>query len=122
MLQAAVAELSRAENERIAQLAAQPWQWVSYTDADGEIKIETPANYTLTFSDPETGEVAVKADCNNVAGFYKTQGDIINLITKPLTPVACGDGSRSEQFLQLIGTARIAQYAIARRPAADGAA
>jgi len=113
VLQAAVAELGRAENERAAQLAAQPWQWVSYTGADGEIKIETPANYTLTFTDPETGEVAVKADCNSVAGFYRAQGDIINLITKPLTPVACGEGSRSEQFLQLIGTARIAQYAIA---------
>jgi C-terminal processing protease CtpA/Prc len=113
VLQTAVAELSRAENERIAQLTAQPWQWVSYTGADGEIKIETPANYTLTFSDPDTGEVAIKADCNNATGFYKAQGDIINLATKPLTPVACGEGSRSEQFLQLIGTARIAQYAIA---------
>jgi C-terminal processing protease CtpA/Prc len=112
VLQTAVAELSRAENERTAQLTAQPWQWVSYTGADGEIKIETPANYTLTFSDPATKDAAIKADCNNADGFYLIRGSGFNLQTKPVTPAACGANSRSEQFLGLVSKVLGAQYAI----------
>jgi C-terminal processing protease CtpA/Prc len=81
VLDAAIAELSRANNERVAQLVAQPWQWVSYKGADASLEVETPANYTLTFSDPQTGEVKVKADCSNADGFFMLQGS--NLACEP---------------------------------------
>ena len=113
VLEAAVAELSRAGNERVAQLVAQPWQWVSYQGADESFEVETPANYTLTFSDPETREVKVKADCSNVDGFFMLQGKNLSMRTAPVEPAACGEGSRSAQFLELLAAALPAQFAIA---------
>ena len=113
VLEAAVAELSRAGNERVAQLVAQPWQWVSYQGADESFEVETPANYTLTFSDPETREVKIKADCSNVDGFFILQGSNLSMRTAPVEPAACGEGSRSEQFLELLAAALPAQFAIA---------
>ena len=112
VLDAAVAELSRESNERTAQLVAQPWQWVSYKGADESFEVETSANYTLTFSDPETGEVKVKADCSNVDGFFMLQGKNLSMRTAPMEPAACGEGSRSEQFLKMLAAALPAQFAI----------
>ena len=112
VLEAAVAELSRAGNERVAKLVAQPWQWVSYQGADETFEVETPANYTLTFSDPETREVKIKADCSNVDGFFILQGSNLSMRTAPMEPAACGEGSRSEQFLELLAAALPAQFAI----------
>jgi heat shock protein HslJ len=113
VLDAAVAELSREGNERVAKLVAQPWQWVSYKGADASFEVETPANYTLTFSDPETGEVKVKADCSDVDGFFMLQGSNLSVRTAPVEPAACGEGSRSAQFLKLLAAALPAQFAIA---------
>ena len=113
VLEAAVAELSRAGNERVAQLVAQPWQWVSYQGADESFEVETPANYTLTFSDPETGEVKIKADCSNVDGFFILQGSNLSMRTAPMEPAACGEGSRSAQFLEMLAAALPAQFAVA---------
>jgi C-terminal processing protease CtpA/Prc len=113
VLDAAVAELSRASSERVAQLVAQPWQWVSYQGADASFEVETPANYTLTFSDPETGEVKVKADCSNADGFFMLQGSNLSVRTAPVEPATCGEGSRSAQFLELLAAALPAKFAIA---------
>jgi heat shock protein HslJ len=112
VLDAAVAELSREGNERVAKLVAQPWQWVSYKGADASFEVKTPANYTLTFSDPETGEVKVKADCSNVDGFFMLQGSNLSVRTAPMEPAACAGDSRSEQFLKLVAAALPAQFAI----------
>jgi len=91
---------------------AQPWQWVSYKGADESFEVETPAKYTLTFSDPETGEVKVKADCSDVDGFFMVQGKNLSMRTAPVEPATCGEGSRSEQFLKLLAAALPAQFAI----------
>jgi hypothetical protein len=112
VLEAAVAELSRASNERVAQLVAQPWQWVSYQGDDETFDVETPANYTLTFSDPETREVKVKADCSDADGFFMLQGKNLSMRTAPVEPATCGEGSRSAQFLKLLAAALPAQFAI----------
>jgi C-terminal processing protease CtpA/Prc len=113
VLEAAVAEIDRQAEEKVAGLYAQPWQWASYSGPDGEVKVEKPESYTLTFSDVQAGEIKIKADCNNAAGFYMVQGNLINMILEPSTPAACASGSRSEQFLKLIGAARGAQYVVA---------
>ena len=95
--------------EAATVLQSTPWQWVSYLDqAVGVTTIPDPQNYTVSFL--ADGSVQVKADCNNAFGTYTTSGDSLTIALGPMTLAACPDGSRSDQFVALLGSA--AKYAI----------
>ena len=66
--------------------------------------VDNPELYTAAFS--EDGTVSIKADCNQVSGSY-ARGDenSLTITIGPSTLAACPEGSRSEQFLQLLGSA-----------------
>jgi LysM repeat protein len=95
--------------ESVSLLQSTPWQWVSHLDqAAGETSIPDPQNYVVSFL--ADGTVQVKADCNNATGTYTANGNSLSITLGPVTLAACPEGSRSDQFLSLLGSA--AQYAV----------
>jgi LysM repeat protein len=95
--------------ESVSLLQSTPWQWASHLDqAVGETGIPDPQNYVVFFL--ADGTVQVKADCNNAAGTYTTNGSSLTITLGPVTLAACPEGSRSDQFLALLSSA--AQYAV----------
>lgn len=92
-----------AEAKPIDLLAAQPWQWVSFTNPVEQYALENPQNYVLTFN--EDGSVNIVADCNNAAGSYTTDSKSLTIQVGPMTMAACPPGSRSDQFVKYLGFA-----------------
>ncbi|PID87102.1 MAG: hypothetical protein CSB13_01000 [Chloroflexi bacterium] len=87
-------------------LQSTPWQWLSYLDrAVGEFAIPDPQNYVVTFQ--ADGTVQVKADCNNAAGTYTTNGSSMTITLDSVTLATCSESSRSEQFLTLLSGAAV---------------
>jgi D-alanyl-D-alanine carboxypeptidase len=84
-------------------LTANPWQWIAFTGAQGPFTVETPESYQVTFN--EDGTVAIVADCNNAAGSYTDDDGALAITVGPMTMAACPEGSRSDQFVQLLGNA-----------------
>jgi D-alanyl-D-alanine carboxypeptidase len=89
----------------LTALVEHPWQWTSFTNPVEQFDVEGPENYVLTFN--EDGTVSVKADCNNAAGSYTADGSSLTIEIGPMTMAACPEGSRSDQFVQLLGGAAI---------------
>jgi heat shock protein HslJ len=76
------------------------WQWEKFIDvATGKssMDVKDPQNYTVTFA--ADGSAAMKADCNNAAGNYTTDGAKITINVGPVTLAACGPDSLSETYL-----------------------
>lgn len=86
-------------------LWANPWQWISFTSPVEQLDVDGPENYVLTFN--EDGTVSVKADCNNASGDYTADGSSLSIQMGPMTTAACPEGSRSNQFVQLLAGAAI---------------
>ncbi len=92
-----------AVSQMVGKLTANPWKWIAYSAGSEQGKVETPANYTLTFQ--TDGTVAIKADCNDAVGSWTVEGTDITMKVGPVTLAACPSGSRSDQFLRLLGEA-----------------
>ena len=98
-----------AETGNAAALQATPWKWITQLDqAAGQVSIPDPENYVVAFM--ADGTIQVKADCNNAGGTYTTNGDSLNISLGAVTLAACADGSRSEQFLNMISN--VATYSV----------
>jgi heat shock protein HslJ len=61
-----------------------------------------PGSYTLTLRDD--GSFQAVADCNTVNGTFETSGDEITLSLGASTLVACPEGSRSDEYIDLLGS------------------
>ncbi len=97
-------ELMPPPTEDLTMLRANPWQWVSFTSPVEAFDIEDPSSYRLTFNTDAT--LAITADCNDVVGFYQGEsGDALTVIVGPVILADCGSGSRSDQFVKLLGSA-----------------
>lgn len=82
-------------------LAGTRWIWVSATDASGQtLAIEDPRRYRIFFQN--TGDLAVKADCNRVLGSYSQHGDALSLTAKVSTKALCPTDSLDSEFLHLL--------------------
>jgi D-alanyl-D-alanine carboxypeptidase len=97
------ADALAAAFQMVGELTANPWKWIAYSAGSEQGKVETPANYTLTFQ--TDGTVAIKADCNDATGSWTVEGTDITMKVGPVTLAACPPGSHSDQFLQLLGEA-----------------
>ena len=85
-----------------AGLAGFTFQWLGFTDANGDVvEVENPEDYLLTLL-PD-GTFNVVADCNVGGGAY-TFGDDGALQLGPirLTKMACPEGSRDSEFLSFL--------------------
>lgn len=84
-------------------LTTNPWQWVAFVNPMETVEVETPESYQVTFN--EDGAVNVVADCNNASGTYTDQDGALTIAIGPMTAAACPEGSRSDQFVTLLGSA-----------------
>ncbi len=96
------AAAASARSHSVAELTANPWQWVSFTDPMQQFEVDNPQNYALTFNADNT--VNVKADCNNAAGSYTaSDSGVLNIQPGPMTMALCSPASRSDEFVQKLG-------------------
>jgi heat shock protein HslJ len=95
-------ELVPPPTEDLLMLRAHPWQWISFTNPLEVVEIEDPASYRVSFN-PDAS-LAVTADCNDVVGFYQGEwGEALTIAVDPAALADCGPGSRSAQFVTLLG-------------------
>ncbi len=94
-------------------LTGKAWQLTAITEKtpayQGVVPAADQSKYTITFN--TDGTFNAKADCNAVAGTYKTSGSNLTITLGPSTLVACPDGSLGDLFAHALGEA--ASYAIA---------
>jgi heat shock protein HslJ len=81
------------------------WKWVRFASPVEVIDIADPDKYTVVFQ-PD-GKVNITADCNKVAGTYKTVGSRIQIQLGPSTMAACPPGSKADQFLAGLSAAAL---------------
>ncbi len=86
-----------------AALTTQPWQWIAFSGAEEQFTVEMPESYQVTFNADGTANIV--ADCNNASGTYTDQDGALTIAVGPMTMAACPDGSRSDQFVQLLSSA-----------------
>jgi heat shock protein HslJ len=87
------------------QLVGKTWQWVSLTDPQGVTAVSNPENYTILFN--EDGTAAIRADCNQVAATYTSEGSSLSIALGPTTAAACGPESLDQVFLNGLSNAAI---------------
>jgi heat shock protein HslJ len=89
------------------RLTGRTWQLSSVTEKvpafQGVVPPEDQSRYTIKFNDD--GTAAIKADCNNVAATYKTEGANITIVPGPSTLVACPDDSLGDKFIAGLSSA-----------------
>lgn len=80
------------------------WTWASYDSESGNsLEVENSERYTLIFID-ETS-VGVVSDCNFSMPTYTVSGSQLAINMETADLIACEEGSRSEQFLELVASA-----------------
>lgn len=87
-----------AYNTELVNIA---WQWAQFNDPIRQTVIPDPENYVLVFSPDNT--FGFVADCNSGSGSYTANGNGIALTIGAVTQAACGEESRSDQFIQNLG-------------------
>jgi heat shock protein HslJ len=97
--------VAETEEVDLTALTVTPWQWISFTSPVEQFEVEMPESYLLTFN--EDGTLSVMADCNNANGSYTADDSSLTIAIGPMTMAACPEGSRSDQFVQLLGGAAI---------------
>ena len=85
------------------ELTANLWQWTALTETSpaSQSVVPDPQNYTIAFADDNT--LAIKADCNQVAGSYTLDGASLTIQLGPATMAFCGEQSMDRQYLGLLG-------------------
>jgi heat shock protein HslJ len=80
------------------------WKWESTTLATGDqLTVDQPERYEFMLL--PTGNIRVKADCNNGSGTFWIDGSSITIEVLTLTRAACPPGSLSNEFVQMLNQA-----------------
>jgi heat shock protein HslJ len=88
------------------QLVGPVWEWQkTLMNDDSTFTPDNSANYTAQFM--ADGQVAIKADCNQVSGSYTTDGSSISMEMAPSIMAMCPPESLSDQFLAGLSGAAI---------------
>lgn len=88
----------------IPALTGVTWKWKSSTDSSFTTTSPSDSSlYTIEFK--SDGTVAIRADCNNVAGTYTTNQQAITISLGPSTLAACRAGSLDQEFLHSVSNA-----------------
>ena len=108
LLIASVAVLAGCASEEGGDITGRTWRLVSITTQTPSFSAIVPAeamvNYTIEFN--QDGTFSAKADCNQVSGDYKIQGEGVLTITPgPSTMAECGEQSLSDEYVAALGQA-----------------
>ena len=84
------------------------WKLTGYTEKvpayQGVVPSEQQSDYTITFRDDDT--FSARADCNQVAGSFKTDGkDKLTITPGPSTMAFCGEGSLGDLYVHALSRA-----------------
>jgi heat shock protein HslJ len=91
-------------NPAIMSLTMKAWNWVSLTDAAGNVtKPRTEGRFILTFKDNKN--FSARTDCNGVGGEYVATGNKITFEKMMSTLMYC-EGSQEQVFSGMIGAAQ----------------
>ena len=88
-----------------------PWRWsglLEGTDSRNLVPIPDPENYLLRLDDD--GSFIAKADCRSLSGTYTLSGNELTLEPRPSTKLACGEGSRADEYIDLLR--RVSTYEV----------
>lgn len=89
------------ELENSSTLVGPVWQLQTLQrEGTQPLAIESPENYTVQFS--ETGQVAVRADCNRAVGKFTEVTGGVEIILGPTTLAACPPGSLGQDFIDAL--------------------
>lgn len=87
--------------ESASTLVGPVWQLQTLQFEGGQpLTIESPANYTIEFS--ETGQVAVRADCNRAIGQFSEVSGGLDITLGATTLAACPPGSLGQEFVDAL--------------------
>ncbi len=98
---------SDAAND-LSMLTSEFWLWTSFSSPEESFDVEGPEDYLIFFN--EAGTINIGADCNSASGSYTFNGSNLTIELGPMTLAACEEGSRSEQFINLLGSAAMAYF------------
>lgn len=91
-------------------LGGKQWQWVNSALKDNQtFSPSNPADYTIEFSMID-GRANIKADCNNAAGDFMTDGQSLQIMIGGVTRAMCPPGSLSDEFLKELS--EVGSYAV----------
>lgn len=96
-------------DDQSSEVKGVPWRWSGLREGEGFlgiVPIPDPQNYLLRLDDD--GSFIAKADCRSVSGTYSLSGSELTLAVEPTTKLACGAGSRADEFVDLL--AKVATY------------
>lgn len=92
------------ELENSSSLVGPVWQLQTLQRGGSEpLVIESPENYTVQFS--ETGQVAVRADCNRAVGEFTEVTGGVEITLGATTLAACPPGSLGQEFIDALNQA-----------------
>lgn len=86
-----------------AALTGTTWMWSGFTSLNDQLAVGSPASYSLAFQ--QDGIVNITADCNNARGSYQVEGQSLKIQVDPVARGMCPPGSRSDEFIQYLGSA-----------------
>src|SRR5512139_3069968 len=65
------------------ELTGTTWEWIGFTGPNEQVKVESPASYSLVFH-PD-GTLNITAECNNAHGSYQLDGQSIQIQVGAMT-------------------------------------
>ena len=101
---AALGLLAACAGGTTSGLEGPTWRWTTLTENApfARTDVADPGSYTLTLRDD--GSFQAVADCNTVNGTFETSGDEITFSLGASTLVACPEGSRSDEYIDLLAS------------------
>ena len=82
-----------------ADIRGTTWRWQQTVRNDGTtIVVQEPSRYTIQFL--PNGQLAIRADCNQVIGRYTVDGRRLTLQLGPSTLVGCPPDSQADPFVR----------------------
>ncbi len=101
---AALVLLAACAGGTTSGLSGPTWRWTTLTENApfARTDVSDPGRYTLIVR--EDGTFQAMADCNTVNGTFETSGDEITLSLGASTLVACPEGSRSDEYIDLLAS------------------
>ena len=107
----ALAAAACGGSNQSSEVKGVPWRWSGLLEGEGPmglIPIPDPERYLLRLD--EDRSFIARADCKSVGGTYSLSGSDLTLDLGPTTKRTCGEDSRSDKYVNLLG--KVATYEI----------
>lgn len=97
-------KFSASAKEEKTSLENTTWRWASSENSRNKLTVDKPENYRIQFG--RSGELGVKADCNNGGSSYETSGNKLTISSVISTQMVCDERSHDRRFVRGLETAQ----------------